>query len=125
MRAASNPPARASAPASSEARRRTARSVPDTPSRESSRIVSGVSQTARAHLPKGLAKSAIIARITKLPPLAAPEPTPASEPTPAAESFSVAGWAKANGKDGREIRKQLRQAGKRAPYSRADVEALA
>jgi hypothetical protein len=73
------------------------------------------------HLPKGLAKSAIITRINALPPLAAP----AAEPTPTPETFSVAGWAMTNGKDGREIRKQLRQAGKRAPYSRADVEALA
>ena len=34
------------------------------------------------HLPKGLAKPAIIARITKLPPLAAPEPTPAAAAAP-------------------------------------------
>ena len=60
------------------------------------------------HLPKGLAKAAIIARINALPPLAAPEPTPAAaaaEP----ETFSVAGYAKQHGLDGREIRKKLRR----------------
>jgi hypothetical protein len=72
------------------------------------------------HLPKGLAKSAIIDRITKLPPVAAPEPTPAAEPTP--ESFSVAGYAKDHGLDGREIRKKLRAAGLRAPYTLEQVE---
>ena len=70
------------------------------------------------HLPKGLAKAQLIARINALPPLV----VAAAEPTPTPETFSVAGWAKANGKDGREIRKQLRQAGKRAPYSLSDVE---
>ena len=71
------------------------------------------------HLPKGLSKAAIIARINALPPLSPPEPTPAAEP----ETFSVAGYAKQHGLDGREIRKKLRGVGKRAPYSRADVEA--
>ena len=66
-----------------------------------------------------MSKAAIIARINALPPLAAPEPTPAAEP----ETFSVAGYAKQHGLDGREIRKKLRAVGKRAPYSRADVEA--
>lgn len=74
------------------------------------------------HLPKGLAKAALIARITKLRPL---EPTPEPEPTPAAadETFSVAGYAKQHGLDGREIRKRLRASGLRGPYSREQVEA--
>ena len=72
------------------------------------------------HLPKGLAKTAIIARINQLPPLAAPEPTPT--PTPAAESFSVAGYAAAHGLDGRELRKKLRASGLRAPYTLEQVE---
>ena len=71
------------------------------------------------HLPKGLAKPAIIARITKLPPLPTPEPTPAAEPA----EFSVAGYARAHGLDARDLRKRLRNAGKRAPYALADVEA--
>jgi hypothetical protein len=74
---------------------------------------------------KGLAKSAIIDRIAKLPPLAAPEPTPEPTPEPEPESFSVAAYAAAHGLDARQLRKQLRTAGKRSPYSRADVEALA
>jgi hypothetical protein len=69
-------------------------------------------------LAKGLSKAQLIAKINALPPLEpTPEPTPA-EPTP----LSVAGYAKAHGLDGREIRKKLRAAGKRAPYSLADVE---
>jgi hypothetical protein len=71
------------------------------------------------HLPKGLAKAAIIAKINSLPALAAPDPTPAAEP-PAA--FSVASYAAAHGLDGRELRKKLRASGLRAPYSLADVE---
>jgi hypothetical protein len=75
------------------------------------------------HLPKGLSKSAIIGRITKLPPLepipAPAEPTP--EPLPAAESFSVAAYAKQHNLDGREIRKKLRAAGLRAPYTLEQV----
>jgi hypothetical protein len=73
------------------------------------------------HLPKGLAKAALIARITKLPPL---EPTPEREPTPAAETFSVAGYAKQHGLDGRELRKKLRASGLRAPYTLEQVETV-
>ena len=72
------------------------------------------------HLPKGLSKAALIDKITKLPPLAAPEPTPSPAAEP--EAFSVAAYAKAHGLDGREIRKKLRATGKRAPYTVADVE---
>jgi hypothetical protein len=74
------------------------------------------------HLPKGLAKAALIARINQLPPLAAPEP----EPTPAAsgepEAFSAASYAAAHGLDGRELRKKLRAAGLKAPYTLEQVE---
>jgi hypothetical protein len=70
-------------------------------------------------------KAQLIAKIDRLPPVAAPEP----EPTPAAaaepETFSVAAYAAAHGLDGHDLRKRLRAAGKRGPYSRADVEALA
>lgn len=78
------------------------------------------------HLPKGLSKAAIIARINALPPLAAPEPTPApaAEPTPTPESFSVAGYAAAHGLDGRELRKKLRASGLRAPYTLEQVTAV-
>jgi hypothetical protein len=70
------------------------------------------------HLPKGLAKAALIARIEALPPL---EPTPT--PTPAPETdFSVAAYAREHNLDGRDLRKRLRAAGLRCPYSRADVE---
>jgi hypothetical protein len=74
------------------------------------------------HLAKGLSKAALIAKIEALPPLAAPEPTP--KPTPAAEpeEFSAASHAAAHGLDGRELRKKLRAAGLKAPYSLADVE---
>jgi cell division septation protein DedD len=79
-------------------------------------------------LAKGLSKAALIAKINSLPPLAAPEPEPTPEPTPAAaaepETFSVAAYAAAHGLDGREIRKKLRAAGKRAPYALSDVEAV-
>jgi hypothetical protein len=74
------------------------------------------------HLPKGLAKAAIIGRINALPPLPAAEPTPTPTPTPAAESFSVAGYAAAHGVDGRELRKKLRASGLRAPYTLEQVE---
>jgi hypothetical protein len=71
------------------------------------------------HLPKGLAKAALIARITALPSLE-PTPTPAAaEPTP--ESVSVAGYAAAHGLDGRELRKKLRASGLRAPYTLEQV----
>jgi hypothetical protein len=70
------------------------------------------------HLPKGLAKAALIARIEALPPL---EPTPT--PTPAPETdFSVAAYAREHNLDGRDLRKRIRAAGLRCPYSRADVE---
>jgi hypothetical protein len=72
------------------------------------------------HLPKGLAKAALIARINALPPLPTPEATPT--PTPAAESFSVAAYATAHGLDGRELRKKLRASGLRAPYTLEQVE---
>ena len=62
------------------------------------------------HLPKGLAKSALIARIAKLPPLSPPEPTPAAD-----AEFSVAAYARAHGLDARQLRKQLRAANLRAP----------
>jgi hypothetical protein len=80
------------------------------------------------HLAKGLSKAQLIAKINALPPLAAPEPTPTPaaaepEPTPAAE-FSAASYAAAHGLDGRELRKKLRAAGLKAPYSLADVEGL-
>jgi hypothetical protein len=68
-------------------------------------------------LPKGLSKVAIIKRIEALPPLPAPEATPAAD-------FTVSGWAKANGKDGREVRKALRAAGLRAPYTLEQVIAV-
>jgi hypothetical protein len=68
------------------------------------------------HLPKGLSKTGIIDRITKLPPLSPPEPTPAAD-----AEFSVAAYARGHGLDGRELRKQLRAAGLRAPYALADV----
>jgi hypothetical protein len=72
------------------------------------------------HLPKGLAKAAIIERIEALPPLAAPEP----EPTPAAEpaEFSVAAYAREHGLDARELRKKLRATGLRAPYNLEQCE---
>jgi hypothetical protein len=67
-------------------------------------------------------KAQLIAKIEALPPVAAPEP----DPTPAAagepESFSAASYAAAHGLDGRELRKKLRAAGLKAPYSLADVE---
>jgi hypothetical protein len=69
-------------------------------------------------------KAQLIAKIEALPPVAEPDPTP--EPTPAAggepEAFSAASYAAAHGLDGRELRKKLRAAGLKAPYSRADVE---
>ena len=74
------------------------------------------------HLPKGLAKPAIIARITKLPPLAAPEPTPAAAAAP--ESFGVAAYAAQHGLDARELRKRLRASGLRAPYTLEQVTAV-
>ena len=69
-------------------------------------------------------KVALIAKIEALPPLAAPEPTPtpAAELTP--ESFSVAAYAKQHNLDGRELRKQLRAAGLRAPYTLEQVTAV-
>jgi hypothetical protein len=67
-------------------------------------------------LAKGLSKAALIAKITKLPPLAASSPTP--EPTP----FSVASYAKVHGLDARELRKKLRATGLRAPYSLEQVQ---
>jgi hypothetical protein len=69
--------------------------------------------------PKGLAKAALIARINALPPL---EPTPVDTSTP--DTFTVAGWAKANGKDGREVRKALRASGLKAPYTLEQVIAV-
>jgi hypothetical protein len=72
------------------------------------------------HLAKGLSKAALIAKITKLPPLDAP-PTP--EPTPAEPMpFSVASYAKVHGLDARELRKKLRATGLRAPYSLEQVQ---
>jgi hypothetical protein len=72
------------------------------------------------HLPKGLAKAALIARIEALPPLEpTPTPTPAGEPE---ANFSVAAYAREHNLDGRDLRKRLRAAGLRCPYSRADVE---
>jgi hypothetical protein len=77
------------------------------------------------HLAKGLSKGALIAKINQLPPL---EPTPATEPTPTPaaggepEAFSAASYAAAHGLDGRELRKKLRAAGLKAPYTLADVE---
>ena len=73
-------------------------------------------------LAKGLSKAQLIAKIEALQPLAAPSPTP--EPTPAGEpeAFSAASYAAAHGLDGRELRKKLRAAGLKAPYSLADVE---
>jgi hypothetical protein len=71
-------------------------------------------------------KAALIGKIKQLPPLAAPSPTPAPEPTSAAagepEAFSAASYAAAHGLDGRELRKKLRAAGLKAPYTLADVE---
>jgi hypothetical protein len=70
------------------------------------------------HLPKWLAKAALIARINALP-LLEPIPTPA----PTAETeFSVAAYATAHGLDGRELRKKLRASGLRAPYTLEQVE---
>jgi|HubBroStandDraft_3_1064219.scaffolds.fasta_scaffold695191_2 hypothetical protein len=82
-------------------------------------------------LPKGLAKAAIIKRIEALDPLpplppastesdtaTQPEATPAAEPA----EFSVAAYARQYGLDGRELRKQLRAAGLRAPYTVEQVE---
>ena len=79
------------------------------------------------HLAKGLSKAALIAKINSLPPLAAPEPEPTPQPTPAVEpeptsEFTVAGYARAHGMDGRELRKKLRAAGLRAPYTVEQVE---
>ena len=62
-------------------------------------------------LAKGLSKAALIARINQLPPL---EPT--STPTQPV-AFSVSGYAKDHGLDARELRKKLRAAGLRAPYT--------
>jgi hypothetical protein len=64
-----------------------------------------------------LSKAALIAKIEALPPL---EPTPPAEPEP--KPFSVASYAAAHGLDGRELRKKLRAAGLRAPYSLEQVE---
>jgi hypothetical protein len=62
-------------------------------------------------------KAALIAKIEALPPL---EPTPAAAGEP--EAFSAASYAAAHGLDGRELRKKLRAAGLKAPYSLADIE---
>ena len=62
------------------------------------------------------------------PAKAKPAPTPEPEPTPSAAEptpFSVAGYAKEHGLDGRELRKLLRGTGKRAPYELSDVEEIA
>jgi hypothetical protein len=86
-------------------------------------------------LAKGLSKAALIAEIEALPPLAAPEaeppltqPDPASTPAALApatdEAFSVASYARAHGLDCRELRKQLRAAGLRAPYTVEQVKQL-
>ena len=75
------------------------------------------------HLPKGLSKAALIAKIKALPPLAAPSRADArAEPEPTPESFSVAAYAAAHGLDGRELRKKARATGLRAPYSLHEVE---
>jgi hypothetical protein len=71
------------------------------------------------HLAKGLSKAALIAKIEALPPLA---PTPEPEPAAKAEVFTVSGYAKAKGLDARELRKSLRSAGLKAPYSLDQVE---
>ena len=77
-------------------------------------------------LAKGLSKAQLIAKIEALPPLAAPEATPeppaAAEPEPTPQPFSVAAYAAAHGLDGRELRKKLRAAGLRAPYTLEQVE---
>ena len=72
-------------------------------------------------LPKGISKAALVARITKLPPLVAPEPTPSPGPAAEPEAFSVAAYAKAHGLDARELRKRLRGSGLRAPYTLEQV----
>jgi hypothetical protein len=78
------------------------------------------------HLAKGPSKSQLIAKIEAPLPVAAPEPDSTPKPTPAAagepETFSAASYAAAHGLDGRELRKKLRAAGLKAPYSLADVE---
>jgi hypothetical protein len=76
-------------------------------------------------MPKGMSKAAMIARIEQLPPLPAPAPivVAGASAGPTLE-FSVAGWARSNGKDAREVRKALRRLGKRAPYSMTDVQQL-
>ena len=67
-------------------------------------------------------KTALIAKIEALPlvPAPVPDPTPAAAGEP--EAFSAASYAAAHGLDGRELRKKLRAAGLKAPYSLADVE---
>jgi hypothetical protein len=80
-------------------------------------LVSHFTKRTSQQPPKGLSKAALIAKINALPPLVAPEP----EPTPAAEAFSVSGYAKQHNLDGREIRKALRAAGLRAPYTLEQV----
>lgn len=80
-------------------------------------------------LAKGLSKAKLIARINALPPLDAPAPMAEPEPTPAADpepkAFSVSGYAKDHGLDVRELRKQLRAAGLRAPYTVDQVKKAA
>jgi hypothetical protein len=76
------------------------------------------------HLAKGLSKAALIAKITKLPPLSPPEPTPTTGAAGEPEAFSVASYAKQHGLDGREIRKALRREGLGAPYNLKQVEGV-
>ena len=59
-----------------------------------------------------------------MPPVAETDPTPEQTPGAAAEveAFSAASYAAAHGLDGRELRKKLRAAGLKAPYSLSDVE---
>ena len=101
----------------------------DLPSLSAKQLIAHFNKRAPGeHLAKGLSKAALIAKIEQLPPLAAPSPTtdptptPAAEPEPTPQPFSVAAYAAAHGLDGRELRKKLRAAGLRAPYTLEQVE---
>lgn len=76
---------------------------------EQERLLNAIAAVKAAKPSKGQAKAK---------PLPEPTPTPTAEP----ESFSVASYAKEHGLDGRELRKQLRAEGLRAPYTLDQVK---
>jgi cell division septation protein DedD len=102
----------------------TAAEAADLPSLSANALIAHFNKRAPSeHLAKGLFKAGLIAKIEALPKLTpepTPEPTPDADPQP--ESFNVAGYALAHGLDAREVRKKLRAAGLRAPYTLEQVE---